>query len=116
MALVKDSKSNPSNGDYLVRYIDKEIDALEGASALAIDGAKGVGKSETSLQRVDKSFYLDREVDREYVRSRFDLLLKENKWLLFDEWQHLPEVWDSVRRLVDERTERVKLFVCGVSL
>lgn len=49
MALsVEDSKS-----EYLLRYIDAELDELSAAPAIAIDGAKGVGKTETSVRCVD---------------------------------------------------------------
>ena len=41
-----------------------ELEALDGLTAIAIDGAKGVGKSETSIRRADETWHPDRDNER----------------------------------------------------
>lgn len=104
---------NPAGKDgYLARYIDQELDALQGAPAIAIDGPKAVGKSESAVRRADATYFLDRENERELVRADMDAILRAdsanntgsaNKTVCLDEWQHLPAVWDAVRRNVDQQ-------------
>ncbi|MEJ5928439.1 DUF4143 domain-containing protein [Corynebacterium sp. H128] len=95
---------DPGESRYLSRYIDIELDELTGAPAIAVDGAKGVGKSETTKRRATKVYQLDRVNERELLQARLDDLLSVAEVLCLDEWQHLPEVWDVVRRKVDDRT------------
>lgn len=87
---------------YLVRTIDKELDELlPHLAAVALDGPKGVGKTETAGRRVAHTFSLDNPEQRRIVAADFDLQAIPEGGVLFDEWQHLPQVWDSVRRQVD---------------
>ncbi|PMD04208.1 hypothetical protein CJ199_13395, partial [Brevibacterium paucivorans] len=88
---------------YLPRYIDLELDELTGASAIAIDGPKAVGKSETATRRANRTYFLDRDSERELLRADMDALLVAEDTLCIDEWQHLPQVWDAVRRNVDKQ-------------
>ena len=88
---------------YLPRYIDLELDELKGASAIAIDGPKAVGKSETATRRANRTYFLDRDSERELLRADMDALLVAEDTLCIDEWQHLPQVWDAVRRNVDKQ-------------
>lgn len=88
---------------YRPRVVDSELDLLLGdLSAISLDGPKGVGKTETALQRVTRIFRLDRATDRELLAARPELLGTIPPTLLLDEWQQWPEVWDLVRRAVDE--------------
>ena len=80
--------------NYLWRYIDDELEALDGLTAIAIDGAKGVGKSETR--------HLDRDNERELLYAQMDKILQGPGTICLDEWQHVPQVWDAVRRNVDK--------------
>lgn len=49
---------------YLTRTVDTELDELLPlASAIALDGPKGVGKSATAARRADHSWFLD-DVDQ----------------------------------------------------
>lgn len=88
--------------NYLWRYIDDELEALDGLTAIAIDGAKGVGKSETSIRRADETWHLDRDNERELLYAQMDKILQGPGTICLDEWQHLPQVWDAVRRNVDK--------------
>jgi len=88
---------------YRPRVVDREIDLLlTDLSAVSLDGPKGVGKTETALQRVTRIFRFDRPEDRALLAARPELLHTIPPALLLDEWQRWPEVWDLVRRAVDE--------------
>lgn len=96
-----DAKSSTAQ-NYLWRYIDDELEALDGLTAIAIDGAKGVGKSETSIRRADETWHLDRDNERELLYAQMDKILQGPGTICLDEWQHVPQVWDAVRRNVDK--------------
>ena len=88
---------------YARRIIDNELDELFGQiPAIAIDGPKAVGKTTTAEQRVLGLLRLDAKPNREAVHADPSLLLSRPRPLLIDEWQTVPEVWDVVRRAVDD--------------
>ncbi|GMA22420.1 hypothetical protein GCM10025864_01790 [Luteimicrobium album] len=88
---------------YLSRTIDRELDELMAmAAAIALDGPKGVGKTDTARRRATSVWYLDDPAQREVARADFDLASAPEGTLLLDEWQRLPQIWDSVRRRVDD--------------
>ena len=88
--------------DYLPRTVDLELDELLPlASAIAIDGPKGVGKTDTARRRATTTWFLDDEDQRRIAAADFGLTAVPAGTLLLDEWQKLPQVWDSVRRRVD---------------
>lgn len=83
------------------RVVDDELDArCRGAAAVAIEGAKAVGKSATAAERARSVFLLEDPPIREVVAAAPDRLLGDGP-VLIDEWQHLPMTWDVVRRAVD---------------
>ncbi len=87
---------------YRRRYVDDELDALMAEPfAIAIDGPKSVGKTATALRRADTVICLDEEPVRQLVAADPERILAAAGVTLFDEWQHLPMVWDRVRRAVD---------------
>lgn len=87
---------------YRRRYVDDELDALMVEPfAIAIDGPKGVGKTATAQRRADTVIRLDEEPVRQLVAADPARILAGPGVTLFDEWQHLPMVWDRVRRAVD---------------
>ncbi|MGN6271465.1 MAG: ATP-binding protein [Protaetiibacter sp.] len=69
--------------------------------AIAIDGAKGVGKTSTAEERAAGLVKLDSKAVRQGVAAEPELILRRPQPLLIDEWQKVPEVWDVVRRAVD---------------
>ena len=86
---------------YRRRVVDADLDELlSGAAAIALEGAKGVGKSATAAERVDAEFSLESPLVRELVEADPDRL-RDGRRVLLDEWQHLPFTWDLVRRAVD---------------
>ena len=91
-----------ATGLYTPRVVDAELDELIGsAAALAIEGAKGVGKTATASRRAAGVRELDRPAQRSIAAGDPERLLEGPKPVLIDEWQYLPESWDLVRRAVD---------------
>jgi predicted AAA+ superfamily ATPase len=96
----------PSATDYRRRVVDDELDAyLAGAPgvsvAVALEGARAVGKTSTAGERAVTRYELDDLTHLAVVGADVDLALSQPAPVLIDEWQHHPPVWDRVRRAVD---------------
>lgn len=78
-------------------------DALPELAALAIEGAKGVGKTATATRRAATVLSLSDPRNRASVAANFDLVTEVEPPVFIDEWQLEPQVWDRVRMAVDER-------------
>jgi uncharacterized protein len=88
---------------YRARILDTELDALlPHLPALAIEGAKGVGKTFTASQRAGSQHLLDDQGQLAIARAAPARLVTSTPPVLIDEWQRLPETWDLVRRAVDQ--------------
>lgn len=88
--------------DYRRRVVEGELDELLGSlPAIAIEGAKGVGKTETASRRARTVHRLDDPDDLVLAEADPTRLLEADPPILLDEWQRLPETWDLVRRAVD---------------
>ena len=99
---------------YTRRIIDDELDALfVEVPAIAIDGPKAVGKTTTAEQRVAGLLKLDAKANLEAERADPSLLLRRVRPLLIDEWQKVPEVWDVVRRAVDDDPSGGQFLLAG---
>jgi len=99
---------------YLERTVDIELDELlRIAPAVALDGPKGVGKTGTALRRATVSWLLDDPAQRALVEADPAFAGAPPGTLLVDEWQRLPEVWDSVRRRVDEGAPPGRFLLTG---
>ncbi|AKU14881.1 ATP-binding protein [Luteipulveratus mongoliensis] len=100
--------------DYARRIIDDELDDLFAQiAAIAIDGPKAVGKTTTAEQHVDGLLKLDAKSNREAIQADPELALRRVRPLLIDEWQKVPEVWDVVRRAVDEDSTGGQFLLVG---
>jgi uncharacterized protein len=87
---------------YLPRIVDSELDELlRGLAALAVDGAKAVGKTVTAARRARTVHQLDDPAQRAIAAADPKRLLEADRPILLDEWHGVPEVWDAVRREVD---------------
>lgn len=99
---------------YAPRIIDEELAALlQGLPAVALEGAKGVGKTSTAEQFAATTIRLDRSAERAVFvadRGRID---REPHPLLIDEWQRDPESWDTVRRSVDSDASPGRFILTG---
>jgi uncharacterized protein len=90
------------NGSYTPRVVDAELDELmRSVAALAIEGAKGVGKTKTAARRAKRTRELDDPTQRSIASADPERLLDGPAPVLIDEWQYVPESWDLVRRAVD---------------
>lgn len=100
--------------DYLVRTVDKELDELlPELAAIALDGAKGVGKTATAMRRAAEVFRLDSAARRSIVEADPKQVLRSISPTLIDEWQLVPEVWDVVRRQVDRDPRPGQFLLTG---
>lgn len=70
-------------------------------AAVAVEGAKGVGKTATSSLRAADVFRLDDDAVRQVVAAD-PAVLDRPGTVVIDEWQRHPPVWDYVRRRVDD--------------
>ncbi len=102
--------------DYRRRALDDELDELIGAiPAIAIEGAKAVGKTATASQRAATVHQLDNPDQRAIAGADLDRLLRSPPPVLIDEWQYLPPVWDRVRRAVDAGAAPGQFLLTGSS-
>ena len=87
---------------YRRRVVDDEIDELiaGGAAAIAVEGAKAVGKSATGAERATTAYRLEDPQTLEIVTADPSRIVQPGT-VLIDEWQHAPATWDLVRRAVD---------------
>ncbi len=101
-------------GQYRRRVVDDELDALiaGGAAAIALEGAKAVGKTATAAERVDVDYRLEDPAVRELVGADPRRIVDDRR-VLVDEWQHVPATWDVVRRQVDEGAAAGQFFLTG---
>lgn len=101
---------------YAPRVVDGELDELFGAAAaVAIEGAKGVGKTATASRRAASVRELDDPAQRAVAVADPARLLDGPRPVLLDEWQYLPETWDLVRRAVDAGAEPGSFLLTGSS-
>lgn len=98
---------------YERRVIDDQLDVLlSGAAAVSIEGAKGVGKSATAAERVDTEYNLENPTVRSLLEGDPRRILSGERVLL-DEWQHVRQTWDLVRRAVDARAAPGTFLLTG---
>jgi predicted AAA+ superfamily ATPase len=99
---------------YRRRIVDDELDVLLAAlPAVAIEGAKAVGKTATATQRARVVFRLDEPTQREIVAADPDRVVEERGPILVDEWQLVPELWDRIRRAVDAGAPAGRFLLTG---
>jgi predicted AAA+ superfamily ATPase len=102
-------------GAYLTRFADMTLkNRLCSSGAVLIQGAKGCGKTETAIQIAKSTARLD--VD-ENIRMRMELdpksVLAGLVPRLIDEWQEYPQIWNYVRREVDDRKHTGQFILTG---
>ncbi|MCL2802906.1 MAG: DUF4143 domain-containing protein [Micrococcales bacterium] len=101
---------------YQRRILDDLLDELQpDLPAVSLFGAKGVGKTETALRRVSSTLSLDLDGDRQRLLADPGLLQTLPGPLLVDEWQRWPEVWDLIRRAVDDGAQAGRFLITGSS-
>jgi predicted AAA+ superfamily ATPase len=99
---------------YHHRVVDAELDDLmTGLPAIALEGAKGVGKTATASRRATTVHRLDDPGQRTIGAAEPARLVSGRPPVLIDEWQRLPESWDLVRRAVDDGAHPGSFLLTG---
>ncbi len=99
---------------YLRRIVDDVLDELfPHLTAIALEGAKGVGKTATASQRAHTILSLNDPRQREVVAADLDHVTRVSPPVLIDEWQLEPNVWDRVRRAVDDDSSGGRFLLAG---
>lgn len=101
--------------DYLSRLVDAEVRAsLEAVGAILIEGPRASGKTATGEAHSNSTIRLDIDEDaRALARLNPGLLLGGSPPLLIDEWQLEPQLWNHVRRAVDDRRSPGQFILTG---
>lgn len=104
---------------YKKRIVDNEIEKLINAPvAIQLVGPKWCGKT-TTAKRYSKSFIDLQDPNKalDYKRiadGNIKLLLEGEKPRLIDEWQEIKQVWNAVRREVDQNnSNKLEYFLTG---
>lgn len=101
-------------GAYVPRVVDAELDELLPAlPAIALEGAKGVGKTFTARRRARTVRPLDVPGAVELFGADPSRLIEGEPPVLVDEWQRVPVSWDLVRRAVDEDPSPGRFLLTG---
>lgn len=102
---------------YKKRLIDYKIEKyLKSFGAILIEGPKWCGKTWTALNHSNSVVFLDNPKSREEALLEHDLILNGKEYpLLIDEWQNVPELWDTIRHKCDEDHIKGKFILTGSS-
>lgn len=100
---------------YRSRIMDSELSsALSSAGAVLIEGPRACGKTETARYATRSQVFLDADVQARQVAGIDPSLVLEGETpRLIDEWQLVPEIWNQIRREVDERQRSGQFVLTG---
>jgi predicted AAA+ superfamily ATPase len=90
--------------DYRPRVADAELATkMRAVGAVLIEGPKACGKTATASRVAATVFDMDRDTTaRASIELNPTYLFDRPTPILFDEWQVTPELWNRVRRAVDD--------------
>jgi uncharacterized protein len=108
----------PPSHPYRPRTVDDELKRLLAAmGAVLVEGPKACGKTETARQIASSEVRLDVDRNaRKAVAVDPSLILEGDTPRLIDEWQVEPEVWNHVRRSVDDRKATGQFILTGSAM
>lgn len=100
---------------YLPRITDRELAArLRVMGAVLIEGPKACGKTASASQVAKTVIRFDEDpVSRAQVSLDPQALFEGEPPILFDEWQLEPDIWNRVRRQVDDRSDKGQFILTG---
>lgn len=103
---------------YRARIVDAELGAsLASAGAVLIEGPRACGKTETARRAARSEVLLDVDAAaRQAAAIDPRLILDGAEPRLIDEWQSEPEVWNHIRRVVDDRRGTGHFILTGSSV
>lgn len=101
--------------DYWDRITDGELERrLAAMGAVVVKGPKACGKTATARQHSASEVLLDvDEAARGAIGFDPGLVLAGPTPRLIDEWQMAPEIWNHVRRAIDDRQEPGQFILTG---
>lgn len=100
---------------YQFRIADTELEQrLSSAGGVVIEGPKACGKTATARQRAASEVLLDVDEEaRRTVAIDAALILDGETPRLIDEWQVEPNIWNHIRRAVDDRARPAQFILTG---
>jgi hypothetical protein len=100
---------------YRPRIIDAELVArLSATGAVVIEGPKACGKTATARQVAASEVLLDVDANaRQAIAVDPALVLDGETPRLIDEWQLEPEIWNHIRRAIDDRGQPGQFILTG---
>lgn len=99
---------------YQRRVVDDELNELmPGLPAIALEGARAVGKTRTARERASTMLDLDDPGVRDVVAADVAAALGAARPVVVDEWQRIPHIWDHVRREVDNGAASGSFLLTG---
>ncbi|RGE20740.1 ATP-binding protein [Leucobacter sp. wl10] len=98
---------------YRTRVVDSELDEMLAAvGAVLIEGPRACGKTATGATRSRTAFRFDiDDAARRTAEVAPSLLMQGDPPILLDEWQLEPQLWNHVRRAVDDRSGEKGIFI-----
>ncbi len=103
---------------YRPRIVDRELaERLEAIGAVVIEGPKTCGKTATARNIAKSEVLLDIDRNaRRMVAVNPASVLEGATPRLIDEWQQEPEIWNHVRRAVDDRAAPGQFILTGSAI
>jgi uncharacterized protein len=99
---------------YISRVLDEELQVLlKAVPALALEGPKGVGKTESAARLAATIRRLDVPAELSVVAADPNLALEGLRPVLIDEWQRFTPIWDAIKRAVDDGAEPGSYLLTG---
>jgi len=99
--------------DYRPRVADVELATkMRSVGGILIEGPKACGKTATASRVVATVFDMDRDATaRASIELNPAYLFDRPTPILFDEWQTAPDLWNGVRRAVDDSNRGRGLYI-----
>lgn len=100
---------------YRPRIVDAELVArLSATGAVVIEGPKACGKTATARQVAASEVLLDVDANaRQAIAVDPALVIDGETPRLIDEWQLEPEIWNHIRRTIDDRKQPGQFILTG---
>lgn len=100
-----------------MRHADERLSRLLGVHpALLIEGVRGAGKTSSATRLAASTLRLDHPPTAQMVASDTEAVCATLPTpVLIDEWQRVPTVWDSVRRMIDDDRSPGRFILSGSS-
>ncbi len=100
--------------NYKPRLIDDKITKyLKFFGAIHIEGPKWCGKTWTALNHSQSVTYMNDQSSKDLALIDPKYVLTKERPALIDEWQIVPSIWDAVRHICDEDSEKGKFILTG---